>query len=84
MVSIYFPTAMNKPNPDNETALVISPRTPRGAKEIIMLVIFIIVSKHALKKFLKMFECLESMRVRPMPINIAKKIIPSMSPEDAA
>ena len=81
---MYFPTAANKAKPDNETDLVMSLRTPKGAMEMIMLVIFIIVSKHALKKFLNSSECFESMRVMPMPMNMAKNMMPSMSPEEAA
>ena len=84
IVSMYFPTAAKKPNPDIATTLVISPSTPRGAKRIMMPVIFIITSKEERKKFRKKSECLLSMRVRPTPRKIAKKIIPSISPEDAA
>ena len=84
IVSIYFPTAAKSPNPDMDTAFVISPITPIGAKRIMMPVIFIITSKEDVKKFRKKSECLLSIRVRPTPRKMAKKIIPSISPEDAA
>ena len=53
MVNMYFPTAENKPIPDVATVLVMSPKTPSGAKRIMILVIFIITSKDAEKKFRK-------------------------------
>ena len=84
MVSIYFPTAANKPKPDVATALVISPNTPKGASLITIWVIFIITSNAELKKFRKNSECLESIRVKPTPRKMAKKIIPSISPDAAA
>ena len=84
IVSMYFPTAANNPNPDMATTSVISPRTPRGAKHIIMPVIFIITSKEAVKKFRNTSECFESIRVMQTPRKMAKKIIPSISPDDAA
>ena len=84
MVIIYFPTAANKPKPDVATALVISPNTPNGASLITIWVIFIITSNAELKKLRKISECLESIRVIPIPKNIAKKIIPSISPDAAA
>ena len=84
IVSMYLPTAVNKPKPDIATALVIKPSTPIGAKRMMMLVIYIMTSKEAEKKFRNKSECLVSMRVSPTPRNMAKKMIPSMSPEDAA
>ena len=53
IVSMYLPTAEISPNPDIATTLVISPITPRGAKRIMISVIFIITSKEAVKKFRK-------------------------------
>ena len=84
IVTMYFPTAAKNPNPDTATTLVIRPNTPKGANRIMMPVIFIITSKEDVKKFRKKSECLGLMRVRPTPRKIAKKIIPSISPEDAA
>ena len=84
IVSIYFPTAANNPNPDIDTDFVISPNTPSGAKRIIIPVIFIITSKKAVKKFRKNSECFLLILVKPIPRNMAKKIIPSISPDEAA
>ena len=84
MVSMYFPTAVNKQNPEVATALVMSPNTPNGAKRMIICVIFIMSSNADWKKLRSISECLESIRVRPTPRKIAKKIIPSISPEAAA
>ena len=84
IVSIYFPTAPKSPNPDMATTLVIRPKTPKGAKRIMIPVIFIITSKEDVKKFRKKSECLLSIRVSPTPRNMAKKIMPNMSPDDAA
>ena len=83
MVNMYFPTAENKPIPDVATVLVISPKTPSGAKRIMILVIFIITSKDAEKKFRKTSD-LGPVRVSPTPRKMAKKIIPSISPDAVA
>ena len=74
IVSIYLPTAAKIANPDMDTTLVISPATPRGANLIMIPVIFIITSKEDAKKFRRKSECFGSIRVRPTPRNIAKKI----------
>ena len=79
-----LPTAVKSTNPDVAIALVINPKTPKGAKRIMLPVIFIITSKEDVKKFRKKSECLVSIRVSPTPRKMAKKIIPSISPEDAA
>ena len=81
---MYFPTAANKPNPDIATAFVMSPKTPNGMSLMMILVIFIITSNAELKKFRNISECLESILVMPTPKKIAKKIMPSISPEDIA
>ena len=81
IVSMYFPTAENKPKPDIATAFVISPRTPSGASLMMIWVIFIITEKEDSKKLRRKSECLLLIRVRPTPRKIAKKIIPSISPE---
>ena len=74
IVSIYFPTAANSPNPVTATTLVIRPRTPKGANLMTIWVMFIITSNEAEKKSLRVLEYLVLIRVSPTPKKIAKKI----------
>ena len=84
MVSIYFPTAANISDPELATVLVMSPNTPNGARRIIISVSFIMAWNSALKNELSLSLCTTGILVIDTPRNIAKKIIPSISPPAAA
>ena len=84
IVITYKLSVLIRSIPAVETTSTIKPNTPKGAKRMMTCVIFIIASKNASKNPRRVVRLFSWTRVMAKPRKMAKKMIPSMCPDDIA